>query len=62
MESSNTTPGASSAREDDRFTWEEGDVQIYDSLEALKRDCEANGEKFIQPQKRRLKKEDRETE
>ncbi len=61
MGKQSSTPQTSTA-EEDRFTWHEGDVEIHDSLEALKRDCEANGERFIQPQKRRLKKEYRETE
>lgn len=44
----------------DRFTWEKGDVEIYKSLEDLKRHCRENGEEFIQPQNRRPSKKDKE--
>ncbi len=46
----------------DRYTWKPGDVEVHDSVKALRLDAQARGGKLIFPQKRRLRKEDRETE
>ena len=34
---------------EDRFSWAEGDVKVYDSLEELKRAIKGEGGKFIPP-------------
>ena len=32
----------------ERYTWKDGDVKIYDSLEELKKDTEKRGGEFIE--------------
>ena len=35
---------------EDRFTWEPGDVEVFDNFGEMLRDCEKTGRKFVKAQ------------